>query len=94
MSKHKLYIALLACGAISLGCNESDENAAKAEAKPAAKVEAKAEAKPAAKPAAKAEAKPAAKPVAKPAAKAEVEGINFIDSSAVISDGFFPSQAG
>ena len=69
MSKNKLYLALLACGAISLGCNESNGStakpAAKAEAKPAAKVEVKAEAKPAAK----AEAKPAAKPGAKAEAK-------------------------
>ena len=67
MSKSKLYLALLACGIVSLGCNESNEGAKPAApaAKPAAKVEAKAEAKVAA-PAAKAEAKPGA-PAVKPA---------------------------
>ena len=77
MSKSKLYLALLACGVVSLGCAESNGSAAKAEAKPAAKpaakVEAKADAKPAPKYEAKTSATPAAKPEAKPAAKAETK---------------------
>ena len=83
MSKNKLYLALLVCGAISLGCNESNE--VKPEAKPAAKPEAKVAAKPVAQPAAKSEAKPAvkpaakseAKPAAKPAAKAEAKPVDL-----------------